>query len=170
MSSSTIRIRKTMNLNPGRGRCQTRRCKFRCIIRSKVCESRMRTRHHVCHLLLTGICGFAAHLYLCVVALAGDAGMVVHADSGWHQVRLVVKATTEVSEASDLVAEFMNLNPEVVVQYSKISSTELFDQVVKPSGQNGSVDVAWSSAMDLQIKLANDGYAAEYRSAEVEGI
>lgn len=132
----------------------------------------MPTRHHalpVCRLLLTGICWFAVHLCLCAIALAGNDGTVGQAD-GRHQVPLVVKATTDVSEAAELVAEFMKLNPEVVVQYSKVSSTDLFDEVVRSSGQNGSVDVAWSSAMDLQIKLANDGYAAEYQSVEAAGI
>ncbi|MGV7213729.1 ABC transporter substrate-binding protein [Bradyrhizobium sp. UFLA05-112] len=130
----------------------------------------MRTRHHASPLdrLLVGLRVSAAWFLLCAAALAGDTGSDGKVGSGDTRARLVVKATTDVAEASELVAEFMKLNPEVRVQYSKISSTELYDEIAKPSGQV--VDVAWSSAMDLQIKLANDGYASEYRSTEIEGI
>ena len=82
----------------------------------------------------------------------------------------MVKTTTDLSEAADLVSEFTKLNPGVAVEYSKVLSTDLFDEVVKSSGKKGTVDVVWSSSMDLQIKLADDGHAAEYRSAEAEGI
>ncbi|MBR0691542.1 ABC transporter substrate-binding protein [Bradyrhizobium manausense] len=120
--------------------------------------------------LLVGICGLAVCFFSSAVAFAGDSGDDGKANSNHSQIRLVVKSTTDISEAADLVAEFMKLNPEVLVQYSKVSSTDLFDDVVNPSGRDGAADVAWSSAMDLQIKLANDGYSAEYRSTEEGGI
>lgn len=120
--------------------------------------------------LLAGLCALALHLLFCAAAFAANTGVDGSARSGRSQVRLVVHGTTDSSEVSDLMTEFMNRNPEVPVQYSKVSSNELFDDVVKPSGARGSADVIWSSSMDLQIKLANDGYAAEYRSPEADGI
>ncbi|MBR0713410.1 ABC transporter substrate-binding protein [Bradyrhizobium liaoningense] len=107
---------------------------------------------------------------LCVLAFAQDPGAGQKAATDRPQVSLVVKTTTDLSEAADLVSEFTKLNPGVAVEYSKILSTDLFDQVVKSAGTKGTADVVWSSSMDLQIKLANDGYAAEYRSAEADGI
>src|SRR5690349_14295030 len=110
--------------------------------------------------LLPGFCGIALHVLLCTVALAGNPGVDASATSSAPLVRLMVKGTTDNSEVADLMIEFMRQNPEVLVQYSKVLSTELFDDVVKSSGATGAVDVVWSSSMDLQIKLANDGYAA----------
>ncbi|MCP3464055.1 MULTISPECIES: ABC transporter substrate-binding protein [unclassified Bradyrhizobium] len=132
----------------------------------------MRTRQHASPLdrLLVGLCASAVCFLLCAAAFAENADSDGKAGAGDTRTRLVVKATTDIAEATELVAEFMKLNPEVRVQYSKISSTELYDEIAKPFGQAAAVDVAWSSAMDLQIKLANDGYASEYRSTELEGI
>ena len=128
----------------------------------------MRICHHASPgvRLFAGLYGLALHLLSCTVTLAADGD----ADSGRPQARLVVEGTTDNSEVADLVSEFMKRNPEVLVQYTKVSSTELFDDALKPSEAKRAVDVFWSSSMDLQIKLANDGYAAEYRSSEADGI
>ncbi|UVO31429.1 ABC transporter substrate-binding protein [Bradyrhizobium arachidis] len=119
---------------------------------------------------LAGIFGLAAYVFLGALAFAQEPGTGQNAETGRPQVSLVVKTTTDLSEAADLVSEFTKLNPSVAVEYSKVLSTDLFDQVVKSSGTKGAADVVWSSSMDLQIKLANDGYAAEYHSAEADGI
>ena len=129
----------------------------------------MRVSHHALPVsrLFAGLCGLALTLLLCaaVSAANGDA-----ANSSRPQMRLLVKGTTDHSEVTDIIAEFMKRNPEILVQYSKVLSTELFDDAVKHPTAKGAADVIWSSSMDLQIKFANDGYAAEYRSPEAEGI
>ena len=128
--------------------------------------------HHAwpVHRLLAGLCGLALHLLVCAVAAAADDGIEGNAAPSRSRARLVVKGTTDISEVADLIAEFRKRNPEIPIQYSKVLSTELFDEAVKPPGNEGAADVIWSSSMDLQIKLANDGYAAEYRSPEADGI
>jgi iron(III) transport system substrate-binding protein len=80
---------------------------------------------------------------------------------------LVIGTTTDISEISELVAGFRVVNPGISVQYSKVVSTKLFDSIVRPDSK---IDFVWSSSMDSQIKLANDGYATEYRSPEANGI
>jgi iron(III) transport system substrate-binding protein len=112
--------------------------------------------------LLAFLCGLAACLHFAVAASAGEADTV--------KVSLVVEATTDIPEVAELIAEFMKRNPDISVHYSKIVSGDLFDRVVKSAQEQRPADVVWSSAMDLQIKLANDGYAIEYRSAEVERL
>jgi iron(III) transport system substrate-binding protein len=119
--------------------------------------------------LLAGFCGLAALVLSGVAAPAADNGTDGNASAGLSQARLVVRGTTDNSEIADLIAEFMRRNPGVAVQYSKVLSTDLFAEAVKPSGTERA-DVIWSSSMDLQIKLANDGYAAEYRPPEAQGI
>lgn len=120
---------------------------------------------------LACLSGFAAYLWLGVLASAGDtmpgSGVAGKTGEGAAKVPLIVKATTDISEVAELIAEFTNRNPDVFVQYSKIVSGDLFDRVVQPESP---VDVVWSSAMDLQIKLANDGYTTEYHSSEAERL
>jgi len=120
--------------------------------------------------LLAGACGLALYVLFCAVAFAANTGLDGRASADAPQVPLVVHGTTDDAEVADLLAEFMRRHPEVLVQYSKASSRELFDAAVKSPGAKSAADVIWSSSMDLQIKLANDGYAAEYRSPEVDGI
>jgi iron(III) transport system substrate-binding protein len=112
--------------------------------------------------LLAFLCGLAACLSFAVAASAGEADMV--------KIPLVVEAATDIPEVAELIAEFMKRNPDISVHYSKIVSGDLFDRVVKSAQEQSSADVVWSSAMDLQIKLANDGYVIEYRSAEAEQL
>jgi iron(III) transport system substrate-binding protein len=120
------------------------------------------------------LCGLAAYLCFAIAASAGDplSGPSAAGDSGADagKIPLVVEATTDIPEVAELIAEFMTRNPDISVRYSKVVSGDLFDRVVKSAEKQSPVDVVWSSAMDLQIKLANDGYAAEYRSAEVERL
>ena len=123
---------------------------------------------------LAYLCGFAVHVCFAVAASAGEpipsAGTDGKAGADAGKTPLVVEATTDLPEVAELIAEFMNRNPDISVRYSKIVSGDLFDRVVRSAEKQSAIDVVWSSAMDLQIKLANDGYAAEYRSAEAERL
>jgi iron(III) transport system substrate-binding protein len=57
--------------------------------------------------------------------------------------------------------------PRIKVEYSDLNSTELYNRFIAEaaSGQ-GSADVMWSSAMDLQVKLVDEGHALGYLSPE----
>src|SRR6202171_1640506 len=70
--------------------------------------------------------------------------------------------------ASPLVKDFNALYPDSNVEYNDMNSTELYNRFIAEvaSGQ-GSADVMWSSAMDLQVKLVDDGQALAYKSPEV---
>jgi iron(III) transport system substrate-binding protein len=132
----------------------------------------MRTHQHArpAHLQLAALCGLALHLLFATAAFGAETGGEGAAGSDRPHVRLAVRGTTDRFEVADLMAEFMKRNPDIQVQYSKVLSTELYDDAVKHSGTKGAVDVIWSSSMDLQIKLANDGYAADYHSPESDRI
>lgn len=107
-------------------------------------------------------------MHVASYAAADDAAKA--ADPERAKVDLFIKATTNLPEAADLIAGFMKLNPDISVQYSKILSTDLFASVTRPADAKEAIDLVWSSAMDLQIKLANDGFASEYRSIEADSI
>ncbi|AWN53090.1 ABC transporter substrate-binding protein [Methylobacterium sp. 17Sr1-1] len=83
---------------------------------------------------------------------------------------VVVRATTDEAEASALLAGFRQRFPAVAVSYSKMNSSRLYDEFLAEAGSGGgTADVLWSSAMDLQIKLVNDGYAERHVSGETDG-
>ena len=130
-----------------------------CISMSSLCRST------ACAWTLLLVCGHAVAQN--VAPGSASSGKI---DKGTSKTGLVVETTTDIPEVADLVAGFISLNPDISVQYSKIVSTNLFNGITQPGDSNNRADIVWSSAMDLQIKLANDGYAAEYRSVEAEGI
>ena len=81
--------------------------------------------------------------------------------------RVVVYSTMDIAEAAPLIADFEALYPGVEVQYNEMNSPEVYGRfVAETEAGSHSADVTWSSAMDLQIKLANDGFAETYRSPE----
>jgi len=85
--------------------------------------------------------------------------------------QLLIVSTTEVSEVSDLLADFRALYPRIETVYSKANSYDIYNRIVEsPSSSDGAGDVIWSSAMDLQVKLVNDGYAQPYVSKEIAHI
>lgn len=83
---------------------------------------------------------------------------------------VVVYATTDGAAAAPLLRDFAALYPEITVEYHHLYSTELHRRFLAESRSGASADVLWSSAMDLQIKLANDGHALDYRSAESDAL
>lgn len=84
---------------------------------------------------------------------------------------LVIRASTDAEEAAELLAGFRALYPGIALSYAKVNSSRLYDQfVAEAAAGQGTADIIWSAAMDLQIKLVNDGYAARYVSPEAEHL
>lgn len=62
--------------------------------------------------------------------------------------------------AAPLIAGFQARNPDVTVRYEELLTGELNDRIVaETDAGRATADFAFSSAMDMQVKLANDGYA-----------
>jgi len=81
--------------------------------------------------------------------------------------RVVVYSTTDLSAVAALIRDFESSNPGIKVEYNDLNSTELHNRYLsETAAQRPSADVLWSSAMDLQMKLANDNFAARYKSPE----
>lgn len=79
---------------------------------------------------------------------------------------LSIYANADASEVSDLLSQFRKLYPKLKVEYADQNSTELYSRFVGEAAAGATADFVWSSAMDLQIKLVNDGYALTYASPE----
>jgi iron(III) transport system substrate-binding protein len=84
--------------------------------------------------------------------------------------RVVIHATTDPDAAAPLLADFAALHPDIRVEYVEMGSSELYERSLRADASVGSADLLWSSAMDLQMKLANDGYALRYASPEARRI
>jgi iron(III) transport system substrate-binding protein len=85
---------------------------------------------------------------------------------------VVVLSTTDAEEVSDLLAGFRSLHPDLRVDYAKEISTAIDERIRHEAdgGGTGTVDLVWSSAMDLQLKLVNDGYAQAYASPALDRL
>jgi len=84
------------------------------------------------------------------------------APGGAQQRTLVVYSSLDTPLARAMIAGFQRENPGVAVRYEELLTVDIYDRVVAETDAGGrTADVAFSSAMDLQVKLANDGYAQE---------
>jgi iron(III) transport system substrate-binding protein len=82
--------------------------------------------------------------------------------------KVTVYSTTDSAIVAPLIRDFKSLYPKIDVEYTDMNSTELYNRVISEAAAgSGGADVLWSSAMDLQIKLANDAYAQAYDSPEL---
>lgn len=80
---------------------------------------------------------------------------------------LVIYTTTHKKVASDLFAGFHRLYPQIHITYVDGTAAYLNDRLVSEiSHHQPTADLIWSSAVDLQAKLINDGYAQVYSSPE----
>ena len=85
--------------------------------------------------------------------------------------KVVVYATTDAVAANPLIKDFETLYPGIKVEYSDLNSTELYNRfIAEAAANNGTADVLWSSAMDLQVKLVADGQAETYPSPEINAL
>lgn len=92
---------------------------------------------------------------------------------------VTVYASTDLAVVQPLIRAFEARYPGVRVRYADLNTLELNDRFVaetaalgghRPPRDAANADVLWSTAMDLQIKLVNDGYAQRYASPERAGL
>lgn len=95
-----------------------------------------------------------------------DSRLFPAREPGYAQVLRMV-STTDLSAIRPVLAAFSEVRPDIAVQYDQAGSLSVFQfsQDRDPPPEHR-YDLAMSSAMDLQIKLVNDGLARPYRSDE----
>lgn len=80
---------------------------------------------------------------------------------------LVLYTTTRDKVADDLFAGFHRLYPRIRITYVDGTAAYINDRLMSEvAGKRPTADLIWSSAVDLQAKLINDGYAQTYSSPE----
>jgi two-component system sensor histidine kinase TctE len=79
-----------------------------------------------------------------------------------------VAGPTDTVVFTEIARQFQRSWPDVTVMYRELNGFELYREVV--AGNLPSVDVLVSSSIDLQVRLANDGFALPHVSRHAEGI
>ncbi len=88
------------------------------------------------------------------------------ASSGKEIESLVIYSSTDIAVARPLIDSFQDRYPKLQVVYHDLQSLDIYERIVEESDRAGATaDLVFSSAMDLQLKLVNDGYALRWRSA-----
>jgi iron(III) transport system substrate-binding protein len=78
-----------------------------------------------------------------------------------------VYGNADAAAMAPVIAAFRRAYPGLIVQYRELESRDIYARVVAETrAQRPTADLVWSSAMDLQAKLINDGYAQAYQSPE----
>lgn len=100
--------------------------------------------------MLALCCGRAVAQVTLYPALSGDA----------EARRIVVYSSLDEPLARPMIEAFRQANPDLAVHYEDMQTADIHDRIVRETDAGGpTADIAFSSAMDLQVKLANDGYA-----------
>jgi iron(III) transport system substrate-binding protein len=82
-------------------------------------------------------------------------------------VELRVISTADTELFAPFIASFQARNPGISIAYYVVSSSEI---MVALAEEDVSFDLAISSAMDLQVKLSNDGLAQSYSSDQTQAL
>ncbi|WP_136659889.1 ABC transporter substrate-binding protein [Nitratireductor sp. XY-223] len=73
---------------------------------------------------------------------------------------LTVYSTLDEVVSRPLIEGFQKQYPDVTVIYDEAQSLDIYERVIRETDEDGkTADLVISSAMDLQVKLVNDGYA-----------
>lgn len=75
---------------------------------------------------------------------------------------LRIVSSADIAFFEPMILAYRDQNPQVTIDYTVASSAEVMNAI---SGSDHVFDIAISSAMDLQTKLANDGLALAHTSA-----
>ena len=81
--------------------------------------------------------------------------------------QLRVLSNTDLAYVEPLILAYQKRNPSVSVLYTVASSKELFSAI---NNEQAKYDVVISSAMDLQMKLVNDGLAQAHDSSVADSM
>lgn len=107
-------------------------------------------------------------VFLFLPACPACAEVVVFDAPGERSGELVIYSTLDNRLAAPLIAGFQAANPTISVRYEDLLAGEIAARIIaETDAGQPTADFAFSSAMDVQIKLANDGYAQPVAVADL---
>lgn len=81
---------------------------------------------------------------------------------------LKIYAAADFPVFEPVLTEFQKRHPDVAIRYSEFNTRVLYESYLE--GLPRSPDLMLSSAMDLQVKLVNDGHARPHRSDQTQAL
>ncbi|MEO0342871.1 MAG: ABC transporter substrate-binding protein [Pseudomonadota bacterium] len=113
----------------------------------------MRNRHFAIGILVSIFVGLSANAF--------EIEAEVSFGNGSEPNQMTILSTTDVELFAPIIKAFRLQHPDIAVKYTVTSSGDIITAVTE---EGLTFDVVISSAMDLQTKLANDGYARRHSS------
>lgn len=111
---------------------------------------------------------FAGLALAAPAAHAQDAALVAKAKA---EGTVTIYTSTDISEAQPMIDAFQKKYPGVKVNYNDLGTTGAYNKTVaEAAAKQVTADIVWTSAMDLQMKLAAGGYFAPVKLAEAKHI
>jgi ABC-type Fe3+ transport system substrate-binding protein len=102
---------------------------------------------------------------------ASNAELVRFHALGTPAERLVIYSSTDIDRIESLIRAFQERAPGIAIEYHDLDTLYVYQRVIgETDAGKPTADLALSSAMDLQIKLVNDGYSTTYYSKETEAL
>ena len=90
---------------------------------------------------------------------------------GNEPTELTIYSTTDSAAFQPVIEGFNRLHPNVHLHYVEMAAEQLYRRFLSESAEGKpQADILFSSAMDLQVKLVNDGFAAPYHSANARAL
>jgi iron(III) transport system substrate-binding protein len=127
--------------------------------------------HHTGESYVETSLGWAAILTLTTagaVWAADDAALV---EAATKEGALSIYTSTDIAQAQGLLDAFTAKYPGIRVDYNDVGTNGAYNRVIaEAAAQQMGGDIVWSSAMDLQMKLAADGYFEPYASPEAGAV
>ena len=84
---------------------------------------------------------------------------------------VVIYGSADIEAFRPAIEGFQQSNPNIRVEYHQLQTLEMYDRTIaeREAGEPNA-DIVISSSMDLQMKLANDGYAFSHQSDETRAL
>ncbi|RHW18219.1 ABC transporter substrate-binding protein [Sphingomonas gilva] len=116
-------------------------------------------------------------LLVAALTILGLGALVWHLRQGGDDIAvsrgttLTIYSTTDTGVFRPVIADFRRLHPTIAVRYEELDAAPLYRRYLDEAKRGQPrADLLLSSAMDLQAKLVNDGYAARHSSANVRAL
>lgn len=103
-----------------------------------------------------------------ITALAEETIVKPQVAEGTINSVIIVYGAADPSAILPVFEDFQKNNPSITIDYTEFSTVELYNYFLNEPDKRP--DLLLSPAMDLQIKLVNDGYALAYKSEHTDGI
>lgn len=114
---------------------------------------------------------FAAAALIAAILIASASAFEVEQEHVFSaedaRSELKIISTTDLVHIEPLIRAFQQTRPDLTIRYTVASSAELYKAIADEAAP---FDLAISSAMDLQMKLANDGLVLSHNSPQVQSL